>query len=476
MGWLNVRRPQGRDLVAAVTVAVVYPLALWLALEHGWHPRELRQFVLAGAFTVGVLLTRERWPLCTLLVVSLGYPAVYGTFLQVELFVLPILLAAYSVAARGRLRTVWVLLLVGGAVTAMLWPLKDLFSVVTQSDQLWRLNLSKFVLVESLALLFVLLGRASYLHKQTTAQLVTRNQELERLRSVETVQVVSAERTRIARELHDVVAHHISAVVIRAQAADRVADTRPEEIREAVRWIAANGQETLVAMRQVVKVLRSAESGSALTPQTTLAELPEIAERMSAVGLPVELRLPPVVPALPAGVELAIVRIVQEALTNVLVHARATRSLVELSLSGDELRLEVHDNGSAKSPPTAPIRILAASVTGAARPAEQKLPISATALGGNGLIGMRERAASCGGVLSIGTSPLGGWLVTATLRSNLGVAISPSAPSWPGAATPDQVPEKDSGPEPAADPVPGSASATVLQDGTRSVRASRAAW
>ena len=485
MGWLNVRRPQGRDLVAALIFAVLYPAVLWLALRHGWHPRDLRQFALAGGFTIGVLLARERWPLATLLVVSIGYPTAYGNYLRIEALVLPILLAAYSVAARGRLRTVWVLLLTGVSVTAMLWPLKDLLRVLTLSHNFWQLNLSKFVLVESLALLFVLLGRAAYLYNQTTAQLLARNQELERLRRVETDQVVSAERTRIARELHDVVAHHISAVVIRAQAADRVADTRPEETREAVRWIAANGQETLVAMRQVVKVLRSAENGSALAPQTTLAELPEIAERMSAVGLPVELRLPVVVPALPAAVELAIVRIVQEALTNVLVHAKATRALVELSLTGDELRLEVHDDGSAKSPPTAPIRILAAaaSVAGSTRPTEQKLPTSATVLGGNGLIGMRERAASCGGVLSIGTSPLGGWLVSATLRSSLSGAVSSTDAPWPGASAPApalaqaraQKSDSTADPEVDLDPVPGSAAATALRDGTRSVRATRAA-
>jgi signal transduction histidine kinase len=290
---------------------------------------------------------------------------------------------------------------------------------------------------------------------------------------VETDQVISAERTRIARELHDVVAHHISAVVIRAQAADRVADNRPEETREAVKWIAANGQETLVAMRQVVKVLRSAESGAALTPQTTLAELPEIAERMSAVGLPVELRLPTITPVLPAAVELATVRIIQEALTNVLVHAKATRALVQLSLVGDEVRLEVHDNGSAKSPPTAPIRMLAAAAAAAGagpRPTEQRLPPSASALGGNGLIGMRERAVSCGGNLSIGTSPLGGWMVVATLQSGLSGALS--AGPAPMAAEPPAPTEPPSPGTPAQ--VNDEATATSLGSGTRSVRPIRA--
>jgi signal transduction histidine kinase len=243
--------------------------------------------------------------------------------------------------------------------------------------------------------------------------------------------VVSAERTRIARELHDVVAHHISAVVIRAQAADRVADAKPEETRAAVRWIATNGQETLAAMRHVVRVLRSTETGGALAPQATLAELPEISGRMSAVGLPVELRLPPITPVLPAAVELAAVRIIQEALTNVLVHAEATKALVEVQFGpADEFRVEVHDNGSAATVPVPAALTQTAPAPTASAPGP--------GLGGNGLIGMRERAASCGGTLTIGTSPLGGWLVTAVLRTTL-VGLTPVAPAvtavaaWPGA-------------------------------------------
>jgi signal transduction histidine kinase len=255
---------------------------------------------------------------------------------------------------------------------------------------------------------------------------MVRNHELERLRGVETDQVGTAERTRIARELHDIVAHHISAVVIRAQAADRVADGRPEETREAVRWIAASGRETLAAMRHVVRVLRSTETGGSLAPQTTLAELPEIVGRMTAVGLPVELRLPSAAPVLPAAVELAAVRIIQEALTNVLVHAQATKAIVDLSIGDDEIRVEVHDDGSAASPPTMPIRRLAAAM-GPARPPEQVLPTSASLLGGNGLTGMRERAASCGGVMSIGTSPLGGWMVSAVLRTGLEESLPDAA-------------------------------------------------
>jgi signal transduction histidine kinase len=439
MGWLNLRRPQVRDAAGAVIFGVLYFGGLAFAVTHGWLPSSdnLYRYWVAGIFTVAVLLGRERRPVITLLGVAVLFPVIYArdvTYLRVEVHVLPILLATYTVVAKGRLNAVVTLLIAEFGVIRLIFDWEGLKQLRYGSEYLFAINPEKVALAQLFTIGVVVLGRLGFRQREVAGQLLARNHELERLRSVETDQVVTAERTRIARELHDVVAHHISAVVIRAQAADRVADSRPAETREAVRWIAANGQATLAAMRQVVRVLRSVESTGNLEPQTTLAELPEIAERMAAVGLPVELRLPSAVPVLPAAVELATVRIIQEALTNVLVHAKATRALVQLSLVDDELRLEVHDDGSAKSPPTAPIRLLAAAAAaapapapaapGADRPTEQVLPVSAAALGGNGLIGMRERATSCGGTLSIGTSPLGGWLVSARLRTTLFGTVS----------------------------------------------------
>jgi signal transduction histidine kinase len=426
--WPTTTRPLSRDGALAVAFAVFYFGTIEIALRNGWYPHgyTMPMFLVAGFSTVAVLLTRELWPRTTLLVVVVAYPLLYGSSLRTEFHTLPILLAAYTVAARGLLRTIWVLLPAELAVTMTMVPLSSL-RALTDSSAFWWYHPSRIALVQVLTLGVVLLGQAAHRHQQTTAQLLARNHELERLRSVETDQVISAERTRIARELHDIVAHHISAVVIRAQAADRVADTRPGEARAAIRWIAANGQETLAAMRHVVRVLRSAGVSGTLTPQATLAELPEIAERMGAVGLPVELQLPAVSPVLPAAVELATVRIIQEALTNVLVHARAGRALVVVELAEGELRLEVHDDGSAGAPPTTPVRLVEAS-TGSlplvTRPHPGPGVGVASGIGGNGLIGMRERAASCGGALTIGTSPLGGWKVRAVLRSSL-VAARP---------------------------------------------------
>jgi signal transduction histidine kinase len=428
--WLDVRRSPVREAAGAAAFTLVYVTAMLIAHRAGWDPQPgtRLKFELAGLATVLVLLLRTRFPLTTLLLSVTLYPQLYGRGdgLRTEFHVLPILLAAYTVAAGGaRLPVVWTLLLAEFGATLMVTPpLPDLLRTLDPGDNSVWWNLHRYqpntiLLVQGMTALVVLLGRAALRQQEATAQLIAHNRELERLRGVETEQVVAAERTRIARELHDVVAHHISAVVIRAQAVDRVADSRPAELRPAVRWIAANGQETLAAIRHVVRVLRSTERSGTLAPQATLAALPDIAERLAAVGLPVHLRLPTPLPALPASVELAAVRIVQEALTNTLVHAGATHSRVNLRLEGAGLRVEVHDDGRASAPPTAPIRLLTSMA--ATRSKESALPASASALGGNGLLGMRERVASCGGTLAIGTSPLGGWLVTATLPIDPGV-------------------------------------------------------
>src|ERR687891_529335 len=226
--------------------------------------------------------------------------------------------------------------------------------------------------------------------------------EQRRLRGVESQKVVVEERTRIARELHDVVAHHVSAIVIRAQAAERLAPGRPEVAVEAVRWIADAGKEALTGMRHAVQVLREADGDRAvelaphgdraveLAPQPTLADLRGTVERLAPVGLDVEIALPDPLPAVDPQVELAAVRIAQEGVTNALRHAEARRTVVRVAEEAGHLVVGVDDDGrSGKAP--------------------------ALSASGHGLRGMAERAAACGGRLDIARSDLGGWSVRATL-------------------------------------------------------------
>ncbi|OLF18390.1 two-component sensor histidine kinase [Actinophytocola xanthii] len=203
---------------------------------------------------------------------------------------------------------------------------------------------------------------------------------------------VAAERARIARELHDVVAHAVSVIVVQADGAAYAVRTQPELAERAVRTISATGREALTELRRLLGVLRSEDARDDLTPQPGAESLAELAERVRAVGLPVHLEITGAVDDLPAGVGLGVYRIVQEALTNTLKHAGpGTRAVVRVERSGDRVELEICDDGHQAVRPLVGVS------------------------GGNGLIGMRERALVFGGSLDAGPRPEGGWRVLASL-------------------------------------------------------------
>jgi signal transduction histidine kinase len=203
---------------------------------------------------------------------------------------------------------------------------------------------------------------------------------------------VADERARIARELHDVVAHAVSVIVVQADGAAYAVHTQPELAERAVKTISATGREALTELRRLLGVLRSDEAAGELTPQPGTQSLSELAERVRAVGLPVRLEIAGNVDDLPAGVGLGIYRIVQEALTNSLKHAGpGTKAVVRVTRAGDEVTLDICDDG---------------------RHSERSL---VGVSGGNGLIGMRERALVFGGTLEAGPRAAGGWAVHASL-------------------------------------------------------------
>jgi signal transduction histidine kinase len=208
---------------------------------------------------------------------------------------------------------------------------------------------------------------------------------------------VAEERARIARELHDVVAHAVSVIVVQADGAAYSVRTAPDQAERAVRTISATGREALTELRRLLGVLRSEAAGEERTPQPGAQSLTELAERVRAVGLPVRLELTGAIDDLPAGVGLGLYRIVQEALTNSLRHAGPGASaIVAVHRRADRVELDVCDNGVA------------------GRRALVGVP------GGNGLIGMRERAHVFGGTLEAGPNPAGGWRVQAVLPFEAG--------------------------------------------------------
>ncbi|MGW4642952.1 sensor histidine kinase [Sphaerisporangium sp. NPDC004334] len=205
---------------------------------------------------------------------------------------------------------------------------------------------------------------------------------------------VTEERLRIARELHDVVAHSMTLITVKAGVADHVAEVRPQEARKALREIESVSRGALVEMRHMLGVLRSEGDGEPadLLPAPGLSGLPELAERAAQAGVRVELDVAEA-DGLPEGVELSVYRIVQEALTNVVRHAAPAHCRVRVRGGRGEVRVEVVDDG----------------------PGARVLPATGGAGGGHGLVGMRERVVMYGGSFDAGPRPAGGFAVTATL-------------------------------------------------------------
>jgi signal transduction histidine kinase len=233
-----------------------------------------------------------------------------------------------------------------------------------------------------------LVGRDMRRRRGRVTDLESRAAQLEREREEKAQLAVSEERARIARELHDIVAHGVSVIVAQARAGPHLTDD-PERANGVFRAIESSGREALVELRRLLGILRSDDQQLAIGPQPGLTSLTSLVEQVRASGLPVDLRVEGEPVHLPAGVDLSAYRIVQEALTNVVKHAHATSAEVEVRYRPDALELAIVDDG----------RGAAVSTNGT----------------GHGLIGMRERVALYGGKLDAGRRDGGGYSVRARL-------------------------------------------------------------
>ncbi|MER7693204.1 sensor histidine kinase [Streptomyces sp. NPDC097610] len=198
----------------------------------------------------------------------------------------------------------------------------------------------------------------------------------------------AAERLRIARELHDGIAHSMSVISVQAGFGRLVLDDRPQDARGALEAIETTGRETLVELRRMLGVLRDDTDDADLAPAAHLADLNRLAERTRRAGLRIDLAVTGHARPLPPGLEAAAYRIVQEAVTNVVKHADASTAHVTVAYGSGELTLTVIDDGSV-------------------RPAPGRT--------GRGLLGMRERVALYGGTLQAGPAAAGGFRVQARI-------------------------------------------------------------
>ena len=194
------------------------------------------------------------------------------------------------------------------------------------------------------------LGDRARVQRALAAELQERAVRLERERAEEARRAVASERARIARELHDVVAHHVSMMVVQAEAGPVAVERDPARAAGAFEAIAATGRQALVEMRRLLGVLRGdgdADGAPSLAPQPGLAQVPSLVEQVGRAGLRVELVVEGTEAPLPAGVDLSAYRIVQEALTNAVKHSGSGRARVLVRYGADDLRLEIRDEGPA---------------------------------------------------------------------------------------------------------------------------------
>jgi signal transduction histidine kinase len=372
--WDRLRRVDPRiwDGLLALGMVVVGVLAFALRDRPDEPPAALGFTLVVVA--ASSLAWRRRAPLtvATIVCAAVATASLLGYWPE---FVALLWIAVYSAAAyTERDRLVRVLL-----------PVALLTSVAISLGERWDRGLNWVEVLSDLVVTFgvpFLLGRMTF----------NRRRRIVREREVATREAVAAERAAIARELHDVVAHHMSVMVVQAGAARAVGARDPAATAEALRQIEASGRTGLAEMRRLLEVLKAEEDGNGRAPQPGLARLGELLDAMRASGLPVEAVVEGTPRPLSPGVDLSAYRIVQEALTNALRHAGGASALVVVRYEPDAVELEIGDYGPGP-------------------------PEESQASGGHGLIGMRERVRLFGGELVAGPRPGGGFLVRARLPS-----------------------------------------------------------
>lgn len=347
---------------------------------------------LIAVVSAAALPVRHRAPRAALVVTTASGALVplLGLLLT-PLVVVPALITAYSYAltARTERRAAVAVSLVALVLVVATTPLFGNLS--------WK-DASRMAVVAAFPLVAGVLGRSTRNRRAYLAAMEERARRAEKSRESEARRRVGEERVRIARELHDLVAHQITLANAQATVAAHLFDTRPEQTRKSLRELVDTTADALDDLRATVGLLRqSGDTAEPAEPAPGLSQLPSLLASFRRAGLEVSVHQEGPARPLPPGVDLTAYRIVQEALTNVTKHAGTRTARVGLAWDRDRLTVTVADEGGG----AAPAASTAATVPG--RPP------------GYGLIGMRERATAVGGSLSAGRRPEGGFLVSTQL-------------------------------------------------------------
>ncbi|MEU0250247.1 sensor histidine kinase [Streptomyces sp. NPDC006235] len=355
-----------------------------------------------------VLPVRHRAPLVALAATTaVGVLVPPLGLLLTPLIVAPAVITAYStsLAARTELRAASAVLLTAAALVA---------AIPLSGDVSWK-DASRMAVVAVFPVVAGVLGHSVRNRRAYLAAVEERARRAEESRDSEARRRVAEERLRIARELHDLVAHQITLANAQATVAAHLFDTRPEQTRKSLNELVETTADALDDLRATVGLLRqSGEAATPAEPAPGLSRLPALLESFRRAGLEVSVHQEGPARPLPPGVDLTAYRIVQEALTNVTKHAGTGSARVRLTWNRDRVTITVADDGNgSRTAPAAPTgsstRTGSSTSTG---PSAFTMPDRPP---GYGLIGMRERATAVGGHLSAGRRPEGGFLVSAQL-------------------------------------------------------------
>jgi signal transduction histidine kinase len=357
------------DRVVAVVFTILAQLEIWLGSSAGNH--QLGAALITPAMT-GAIAVRRRYPLLVGVAVPVVETVEFAFWAGPNILSQAVAnfcaLYALTVWTPSRRFAAGFVVVLGAVLASSLGPGASLKQAVS------------FGLVEGVVMLLV---RRVIVDRDRRAQIA------ERERDVAAREAVVEERARIARELHDVIAHHVSMIVLQAGAERRVLTDANASTREVLETVEQSGRSALTETRRLLGMLRG-DGSDPLTPQPGLGDVPMLVGQLRDAGLPVELSIDGERRELPVGIELSAYRIVQEALTNTLKHAGDARATVHVRYGPDSLELEIADDGSGVG---------------------KRTPGG----GGHGLVGMRERVALYGGRFDASRRPSGGFAIRVVL-------------------------------------------------------------
>jgi signal transduction histidine kinase len=409
LAWLR-RHPTAADGLLALAMSVaglisVYTTFELLRQDPAWEEPGLGWIVVTLLAVTAPLALRRRYPLLVAVVVTAAFivgrvlvnPGVPGlSAWDGVITTWSLWIALYSAVVHGPRTRATVAVVAAVAAAVMGEVLREV--VFADGGTFDDLPFNRGFLLASNVVSIALpiaLGIAVRGLRERERVLAQQAAELRREREENARRAVLDERVRIARELHDVVAHHVSVMGVQAGAARRVMRQQPDKAEEALASIESSSRQAVLELQRLLGILRRDGQDDALDPQPDLGRLPELVARAGGDDLAVELRVDGEPRPLPGTVELSAYRVIQEALTNTRKHARATRSTVRVAYGTSALEVEVVDDGRGGAAPAA---------------------------GGHGLIGMRERVRLHGGHLRAGPRPGGGFAVQATFPLDGGAA------------------------------------------------------